>query len=130
MSRDEIIKYWQESSELDFQAMETLFKNGHFVWALFVGHLVIEKLLKAYYVKKVDFDSPQIHNLLKIAEKTQLELSEDQKIFLDEVTTFNIQARYPDFKNRFYRKATRDFAEKYLLKIKEFQEWLLKQINK
>src|SRR4030067_2125176 len=108
MSGDEIIKYWQGSSELDFEAMETLFKNGHFVWALFVGHLVVEKLLKAYYVKKVDFDSPQIHNLLKIAEKAQLKLSDDQKVFLDEVTTFNIQARYPDFKNRFYRKATRD----------------------
>jgi HEPN domain-containing protein len=130
MSRDEIIKYWQESSEVDFQAMETLFKNGHFVWALFLGHLVVEKLLKAYYVRKVDIDSPQIHNLLKIAEKAQLELSDDQKMFLDEVTTFNIQARYPDFKNRFYRKATRDFAEKYLLKIREFKEWLLKQINK
>jgi HEPN domain-containing protein len=88
MSRDEIVKYWQDSAEMDFQAMETLFKNGHFVWALFVGHLVVEKLLKAYYFKRVDSDSPQIHNLLKIAEKAQFELSEDQKIFLDEVTTF------------------------------------------
>ena len=128
MSRDEIIKYWKDSSEVDFQAMETLFKNGHFVWALFVGHLVVEKMLKAYYVRKVDIDSPQIHNLLKIAEKAQLKLSDDQKMFLDEVTTFNIQARYPDFKNRFYRKATRDFAEKYLLKITEFKEWLVKWI--
>lgn len=121
---------WQDSAEMDFQAMETLFKNGHFVWALFVGHPVVEKLLKAYYVRNVDLDSPQIHNLLKIAEKAKLDLSETQKIFLDEVTTFNIQARYPDFKNRFYRKATRDFTEKYLVKIKEFKEWMVKLINK
>jgi HEPN domain-containing protein len=120
----------KKKREYGFQAMETLFRNGHFVWALFVGHLVVEKLLKAYYVKNVDFDSPQIHNLLKIAEKAQLELSETQKIFLDEVTTFNIQARYPDFKNRFYRKATRNFTEKYLLKITEFKEWMLKLIKK
>jgi len=130
MIRKEIVKYWRNSSEVDFQAMETLFKNGHYIWALFVGHLVLEKLLKAYHVKKVDIAFPQIHNLLKIAEKTNLELDDNQKMLLDEVTTFNIQARYPDFKNRFYRKATKDFTKEYMLKIKEFREWLLKKINK
>jgi HEPN domain-containing protein len=33
-------------------AMGSMFKSGHYVWALFLGHLVLEKLLKAVYVKK------------------------------------------------------------------------------
>jgi len=61
--------------------------------ALFVGHLVIEKLLKAYYVENMDIHPPLIHNLLRIAEKSKLELSEEQKDLLVTVTTFNIQAR-------------------------------------
>ena len=31
--------------------MESLFANGYYVWSLFIGHLVIEKVLKAFHVK-------------------------------------------------------------------------------
>ncbi|MCG8603545.1 HEPN domain-containing protein, partial [bacterium] len=31
--------------------MEHLFEKEDYHWALYIGHLVIEKLLKAYYVK-------------------------------------------------------------------------------
>ncbi|MCL4557775.1 MAG: HEPN domain-containing protein [Deltaproteobacteria bacterium] len=126
MKKDEIVKYWLDSSDIDFKAMDSLFNNGHYVWTLFVGHLVIEKLLKAYYVKVVDNNAPQIHHLLQIAERSGLALSDSQKDFLLEVTTFNLKARYPDYKQRFYKKATKSFAEEYMNKIKEFRTWLLK----
>jgi len=130
MTKDEIIKYWIDSSEVDFKAMENLLNNGHYVWSLFIGHLVIEKLLKAYHVKNVDSSTPPIHDLTKIAEKANLPLSESQKDFLDEVTTFNIKARYPDYKNRFYRKATKEFTEMYIIRVKEFRQWLINMIKK
>lgn len=129
MTKSEIIQYWIDSAEIDYKAMESLFANGHYVWALYTGHLVLEKLLKAYYVKNVDNKVPKIHHLLKIAEGTNLELSEDQKNFLIEVTAFNLEARYPDFKNRFYKKATRKFSERYITTIKEFRQWLIKRIK-
>ena len=53
-----------------------------------------------------------------------LELTEEQKDFLDEVTTFNIKSRYPDYQNKFTRKATESFTIRYLEKIKEFRLWL------
>lgn len=130
MTKDEIIKYWTDASDVDFLAMDSLFDNGHYVWALFVGHLVIEKLLKACLVKSGNTEIPYIHDLGKLAEKANLELSEQQKDFLDEVTTFNIKARYPDYKNRFYKKASREFADGYISKIKEFRQWLKEQIKK
>jgi len=124
MTRDEVVRDWVEQSDRDFPAMESLFANGHYMWALFVGHLVVEKLLKAYYVKKVDTNVPFIHNLTKIADLSGLVLSEEQKDFLDEVTDFNIKARYEDHRHRFYKKATREFAQKYMEGIKEFRTWL------
>lgn len=130
MTRDEIIEYWLDSANADFKAMNSLFKNGHYVWALFLGHLVIEKLLKAIYVKNVGVDAPYIHNLVRIAEDTKLGLTEKQKDFLAEVTTFNIKARYPDYKGRFYRKASKEFTVHYIKGIKEFRKWLLKKIKK
>lgn len=59
----------------------------------------------------------------------KLQLTEAQKDLLDEVTTFNIKARYPDYKGRFYKKATKRFTENYILKIKEFRRWLIKRIK-
>lgn len=129
MTREEVLQYWISSSDLDFEAMTSLFNNGHYVWALFIGHLVIEKLLKAYYVKVADIAVPQIHHLLQIAERSGLVLSESQADFLLEVTSFNLKARYPDYKQRFYQKATKDFAGQYINKIKEFRIWLIKKIE-
>jgi len=114
---------------MDFAAMENLLSNGHYVWALFVGRLVIEKLLKALYVKRVDPQVPRSHNLLAIAEKTGLELNAEQKLFMDEITGFNIRARYPDVKMRFFKKATHAFAEERLIRIKEFRKWLMAKIR-
>ena len=95
MTRNEIVKYWIDSSEVDFLAMDNLFKNRHFTWSLFIGHLVLEKLLKAYYVKNISLEVHRTHNLLQLAQKTRLKLCEEQQDLLDEVTTFNIKARYP-----------------------------------
>jgi HEPN domain-containing protein len=129
MERDEIVRYWIESSDDDYRVMESLFDNGHYVWALFLSHLVIEKLLKAYHVKNVDTNYPRIHNLVEIAVKAKLDLSAEQKLCLVELTTFNLRARYPDYKKRFQKKATRQFAESQTSKVKELRLWLLKNIN-
>jgi HEPN domain-containing protein len=128
VTRDEHIEYWVESAARDFQAMESLFAERHFVWSLFLGHLVIEKLLKAFHAKHSDSVPPRIHNLLKLAEDISLDLSVEQRTFLDEVTAFNIRARYPDFKDRFFHTATREFSEAYIGQIREFRKWLLQKI--
>jgi len=43
----------------------------------------------------------KMHNLVKLAEHTRLNLTGEHKIFLDEVNDFNLEARYPQFKNEF-----------------------------
>jgi hypothetical protein len=91
---------------------------------------VIEKLLKACLIKRKESAVPHIHQLLKIAQMAGLQLSEDQENFLLEVTAFNIHARYPDYKQKFYKKADQLFAEKYIQKIKEFRQWLIEEIKK
>jgi HEPN domain-containing protein len=129
MIRDEIVKYWVDLSNQDYPVMDSLFNNGHYSWSLFVGHLVLEKLLKACYAKFINVDPPRIHNLLKIAEDAGLTLTKDQKIFLDEATTYNLHARYRDFKDRFHKMATKEYTEHSIIKIKELRQCLLQQVN-
>lgn len=126
MDKKEIIKYWIQSSDNDYETMEYLFKGKNYSWSLFIGHIVVEKLLKAYYTKHIDMNTPYIHDLLRIAEKSKLELSEKQKNFLDTLTSFNIKARYDDYKLKFYKICTKKFAITNITEIREFRIWIKK----
>jgi HEPN domain-containing protein len=123
------IAYWLDSADHDLDVAETLFQNRKYDWCLFIGHLVIEKVLKAFYVRDRGESPPPIHNLVRLAEITTLPLSDEQKQFLGEINRFNIDARYPDFKHDFYRLCTREFTEDYFTKIKEMHTWLLSQMG-
>ncbi len=64
-------------------------------------------MLKALFVLRNDnVVSRKTHNLVKLAEKSFLELTEEKRIFLDEVNSFNLEAGYPDYKNKFYKNVT------------------------
>jgi HEPN domain-containing protein len=125
MTKDEHIRYWLDSAQHDLETAESLFSNQKFDWALFIGHLVIEKTLKALYVRDSDNKNPpKLHDLVRLAELTSLNLTEDRKLFLDEVNDFNIEARYPDYKQALYKKCTPDYARHYFDAIKEYYAWL------
>ncbi|MDG6027837.1 MAG: HEPN domain-containing protein [Candidatus Brocadia sp.] len=98
-------------------------------WCLFIGHLVIEKVLKAFYVRDKQEIPPKVHNLVTLAENTKLPLSEEQMVFLANLNDFNIETRYPDFKFRFYQTCTREFTEEQFSKIKEMYQWLISQMK-
>jgi len=123
------IDYWLESAAHDMEVAETLFKNQKYDWCLFIGHLVIEKVLKAFYVRDKKEAPPWIHNLVRLAENTTLQLSEEQLTFLANVNDFNIESRYPDYKLSFYKTCTKEFTEEQFARIKEMYQWLLSQMK-
>jgi HEPN domain-containing protein len=48
---DKVIQSWIGSSNEDFDTMLDLYQAKRYSWALFLGHLSIEKLLKAYFIR-------------------------------------------------------------------------------
>jgi HEPN domain-containing protein len=124
IDKDKLINYWIVSSDDDHETMIAMFKAGRYNWSLFVGHLMIEKLLKAYYVYvKGDFP-PLIHNLLRLAEHNNLILTEEQKKNLVTITAFNINVRYDDYNMSFQKKCTVDFTEQWIKNLKEMRLWI------
>lgn len=123
-----LIKYWSDSSDDDFDTMIAMFEKKKSNWALFVGHLMIEKLLKALYVKTNNDYPPFIHNLLRLAEKCDVELTDDQKLFLATVTAFNINSRYDDYKMSFQQKCTPEFTATWIENLKINRQWIKKLI--
>ena len=125
MEINEHIRFWLDSADHDLEAAESLLVSGKFDWCLFLGHLVLEKALKAAYVRDNDNQMPpRTHNLVKIAEATKLTIDENTRVFLDEVTAFNLEVRYPDYRKDFFKRCTLDFSEDKLSQIKEFLQWL------
>jgi len=125
---DTIFNHWIDSSDKDFKTMLDLHetKNNH--WALFIGHLVIEKLLKALYLKRTNVYPPLIHDLRRICEKANIELDDNQKIVLDSISRFNIKARYDDYKQSFYTLCTDSFTNEWIEKIKDCRQWIKKML--
>src|SRR6056297_3085264 len=98
IDKEKLIKYWIDSSDDDYDTMIDMFKSKRYSWSLFIGHLMIEKLIKAYYVDVKSDYPPYIHNLLRLAEKADLKIDSDKKEQLVTVTALNINARYDDYK--------------------------------
>lgn len=45
------VKYWMDGAVYDLSVSEALYEKGKYPYALFMGHLAVEKLLKALVVK-------------------------------------------------------------------------------
>ncbi len=128
MKKSEWVQQWLDTAAEDLRVCESLFEKKHYGWCLFIGHLVLEKTLKALWIDRhYPEPHPRIHNLVRLAEKIPLKLSKEQEDFLLDVNSFHIQGRYPAEKQEFYKLSTREFASKNLEAIKAFRQWLLKQ---
>ena len=128
MTQEEAINFWITSAQHNFSTAQDMFKTGHFDWCLFMWHLVIEKLLKGLISAKGETPIAT-HNLLKLAKQASVSLPGGYEDYLKEITTFNLEARYDDYKFAFYRKATKDFTTKWTEVGLEIKEWLEKEID-
>jgi HEPN domain-containing protein len=126
--KKESIENLVKSSNRDWATLLSMYECRRYYAALFFGQLVLEKLLKAIYIKKNNDSAPFIHDLKKIAKKSGLEFDEKTGERLDIISGFNINARYDDYKDEFYRKATKKYAKDYIEVIKGIRLWLKKQI--
>jgi HEPN domain-containing protein len=125
---DSIILYWRSSSDLNYQTMQKLMKTREYSWALFMGHLVIEKLVKALYVKKLQKHPLLSHDLLRLFEKVGLKLPLGYDEWLDKITTFNLNARYDDYKQSFHKLCTVEYTNEWIGKIEILRKWLINQL--
>lgn len=128
INREKIVKHWINTSDGDFQTMINLFNSKDYHWALFMGHLVIEKLLKGKIVKDTNQHAPFSHDLRKLRKISGLKLDEEKIKWLDTITTFNLNARYDDYKQEFYRKCTKDFTSQWIDNIKTLRQWIKERL--
>jgi HEPN domain-containing protein len=121
------IAYWIDSAAYDLETGKSLLRTKRYPYALFFGHLAIEKILKALVVKNTGEHAPYTHSLLMLAQKAGMDIPETMLDQLAEFMGFHTEARYPDAKMDFYRKRTKDFTALKFKEIKEVYRWLVKR---
>ena len=130
MTSEEKIKYWIDLSSNDFIVAQTLLKNGHNLYAGFMCHQAVEKIFKGYFVKVKNDTPPFKHDLEYLAQQSGLYtlLNEEQILFIERINPLNIEARYPDYKNKTAQYLTNERTQSILEQTKELLQWTKEKI--
>ena len=120
----QISAFWLTEAEESLEVADHLIAKADYSYALFFGHLAVEKMLKALFVIRQKQHAPPLHNLLRLARVVGLDLDEATEDKLITITAFNIEARYPDYKRAFRQRCTPEFTKQQMTTIKEVIQWL------
>ena len=98
----------------------------HNLYAGFMCHQAVEKILKGYFTKMKEDTPPFTHDLTGLAQKTEIydSMNEQQKDFMEELNPLNIEARYPDYKNKIAQTMTKEVTQNILTKTNELLQWI------
>ncbi|MCL2054527.1 MAG: HEPN domain-containing protein [Oscillospiraceae bacterium] len=116
------VEYWLDSCDDDIKVAKSMLEKKHYLWAGFLCHLVAEKALKAVIENNTNETPPKIHDLKKLATKGKIydNLSEEQKTFLDRLMPYQIEARYPEYKDRIAKTLNDVHCKQLLIETEEF----------
>ena len=130
MTKEEKVKYWIDLSDKNFHVAEDLFKLKHLLETGFFCHLTVETIFKAYFTYLIDETPPYIHKLARLAQLADFydDMNNDQKDFIYNLDPFNIEARYPEYKNMLAKSLNIQLCEDLLQKTHELQQWIKKKI--
>jgi HEPN domain-containing protein len=127
MTPTDIAEFWKKTAQEDWDTAEALFTIKRYHHALFFCHLAVEKILKGLIYAKTHTHPLPIHQLVKLATQANMSLTLQREHQLDEIASWNIEARYDSYKRKFYKKATKEFTAHWMDVAKEFFVWTKNQ---
>ena len=120
------ISYWLKIADYDLDTAEAMYQTGRWLYVAFMCHQVIEKTLKAYWCGVRQDDPPYIHNHKRLAAESGLypQMSDGQRLFIEKITNYNINARYPDDNVSISKTLTKQFCRQIIDETKQLQQWI------
>jgi len=128
----EKVEYWLELCDDDLKAAKAMLTSENYLWAGFICHLIAEKALKAAIANITDEVPPKTHDLPKLADKTGFhnDMSEDYKNLLNKLTPLQIEARYPEYKEKITALLTEKYCVDLLEETEGFLRWIKGKLGK
>lgn len=125
------VTYWMEIADYDIGTAESLFKTKRWLYVAFMCHQAIEKTLKAYWCGTREDEPPYIHNHKRLASGCGLyeRMSAEQRKFIETVTNYNIEARYPEDKDALFRQLSKQACRQMIDETKQLMQWITEELS-
>jgi HEPN domain-containing protein len=124
MNKQEAINYWFNMADYDLKTAQVMLDGRRYLYVGFMCHQVIEKALKGLYVKQQNKIPPYTHNLLTLCTDLNLNLTKEQQDFFTELNPLNIEARYPDMKEKLGKAISKKKTSILLEDTRSIYKWL------
>lgn len=87
---------WVNASHYDLQTARSLLRSRRYIYVLFMcQQQSVEKLLKAHVTRATGELAPRIHNLVRLAEMSGEEFTAEERVLLERLSLYYLQARDP-----------------------------------
>ena len=123
------VRNWLDLSHYDLKTAEAMFSTRRYLYVLFTCQQAVEKMLKGLVVKNTQQFPPKTHNLIRLAQLAAIELDKRQSEFLNDLSFYYLETRYPEEIRAISKKINREMASDYLKKTKEMLRWLRQKIQ-
>ncbi len=125
-----IVKNWAATANYDLQTADAMYKAGRYLYVVFMCPLAIEKMLKALLAQKYPKDvPPKIHNLINLAQKTEIVFPEELKDFFQRIDNVSVATRYPEDLRTLSKEFNQDTAKRILTDTKRMIKWLKQHLK-
>ena len=121
MDVEKHVVYWRTTAAEELEVAGELLEKKRTRQVLYFCQLALEKYLKALVCRAMSDIPPRIHNLVRLGELAGLKLALTEWDFLNEMTGYNIEGRYPETLGD---EPSFDVAMKYHHETVRFCEWL------
>ena len=127
---DKYVSHWLERSKYDLETAKVMLDAGRYLYVAYMCQQAVEKLLKAIIAQHGKENLP-IHNLNRLAESAELsgELTGERIDLLAELTAYNIEARYGDYKESLSEVVDIQKARILYDQTQELFQWLYTKIT-
>jgi len=130
VEKKDYILYWKNTAARDWTFAGQSVRLKQYAYALFFAHLVLEKLCKAHWVKDNKGNHPpKIHNLVRLIEQSALNFSEEEMEFFRKMNQFQLEGRYPDYRQTLYRNYKSAETAAIFKEVKRLRKCLLKELQ-
>ena len=125
------VQYWLDLCDDNLITAKWLLEGNRCLDMAFFCHQITEKALKAVVASVTEEIPPKIHDLHKLAKCGNIheQLTNEQRIFLDSIAGYQMEARYPETKERIAKTLTSEKCEEYLEQTEEFLCWIKKRLE-
>jgi HEPN domain-containing protein len=101
LSDEDKYQYWLTYATNDIETAASMVAAGRWVYVFFTCQQALEKIAKGLYVLYIDDNVPRLHDISLIvrrfADKLPEPINNEYFMLFDNLSTFYLKSRYPDY---------------------------------